>query len=144
MRTLPICGRRRESFHFRNARFRRSDASDCSLLALPDRPAGCFEPHLSVTQVRRRVAIVISQYLTSGRVQFIQNRILSHSMYHLEIRPECKSTFRKVQVHRAIYRHAEAHGRSLYAYSFESIELYASQRSSGNMQSVEAGNRWHH
>ena len=44
-------------------------------------------------------------------------------MNHREILPACKSTFQKVQVHQAICKHAVAHGRWRYVYSFASASI---------------------
>ncbi len=76
--TLPISGRRRELSHFCNAWLRRSVASDCSLLTLPDRPTRGFESRLCVSQVSGSVAVAVSQNLVPSRVKLFQDCITSH------------------------------------------------------------------
>jgi hypothetical protein len=49
---------------------------DSSLRSLPDPPSGGFETQLRVAQVRSRIAIVLGQNLSPGRMQLVKNRIL--------------------------------------------------------------------
>jgi len=69
--TLKVTGRRRLIFHWQIAGLRRSCATDCSLLALPDRSPRSFESRLSVTQVGGGVTVVAFEDLAPGGMQFM-------------------------------------------------------------------------